>query len=150
MKPEITMQDAVALITLQNIPADATFIHSVFEEIAKMNIDVDMISISPAQSTHTSLSFTVSDDDLFQVLGYVSKLKDIAVKPIVSSGNCKITISDKEMEGCPGVAAKIFAAVASVNTDIRLVTTSESQVSLLMTQAHADTVLEALGNSFDD
>ncbi len=149
MKPEITMQDGVALIMLHNIPTDAAFIHSVFAEIAKMNIDVDMISIAPAQSTHTTLAFTVADDDLFQVLGYVSKLKSMSIKPIVSSSNCKITISDKEMEGCPGVAEKIFAAVAEVNTDIRLVTTSESQVSLLMTQAHADAVLNALGNIFD-
>ena len=87
MKPTIDVCDDVTLIILQNIPANMGFVTEVFEKIAAMDIDVDMISLAPPKSSQTSLSFTVSDDDLVKILGYTSKLNDGSIKPIVSSGN---------------------------------------------------------------
>ena len=144
MKPTINVYDDVTLVILQNIPADIEFVTGVFEKIAEMDIDVDMISLNPAQSSLTSLSFTIKDDDLVKLLSFTSTLNDEKIKPIVSSGNCKISINDAGMENCPGVAAKIFGGVAKVRTDIRLITTSEAQVSLLVTKSDSDSALAAL------
>ena len=138
MKPEITVYEDVTLITLQNIPADISFIAEVFERIAGMGVDVDMISLSPAQSERTPLSFTIKDEDLVKILSYTSKLDDGSVKSIVSSGNNKISVNDETMENCPGVAAKVFALAAQAKTEIRLITTSESQISLLVTKSDFD------------
>ena len=104
MKPTIVVNDDITLVTLQNIPADIGFVTEVFEKIAAMDIDVDMISLSPAQSAETSLSFTINDDDLVKILSYTSKLNNGTIKPIVSSGNCKISINDAGMENCPGAS----------------------------------------------
>ena len=149
MKPAIIVNDDITLVTLQNIPADISFITDVFEKIAAMNVDVDMISLSPAQSSMTSLSFTINDDDLVKILSYTSKLNNGTIKPIVSSGNCKISINDAGMENCPGVAAKVFRRAASVNTDIRLITTSEAQISLLVTKSDLDSTFSAIQNALD-
>ena len=146
MKPDIVVSDDITLITLQNIPADINFVSDVFENIAAMDIDVDMISLSPVQSSMTSLSFTINDDDLMKILGYTSKLNDGSIKPIVSSGNCKISVNDPSMENCPGVAATIFRCAADVGTDIRLITTSESQISLLVTKSDFDSAYSAIQN----
>ncbi len=143
MKPTITVCDDVTLIILQNVPANMTFVTQVFEKIASMEIDVDMISLTPPQSSLTSLSFTVSDDDLVKILSYTSTLKDD-----VSSGNCKISVSDAAMENCPGVAAKIFAQAAQAGADVRLITTSESQVSLLVTKSDFDAAFSAIQSAF--
>ena len=131
---------------MQNIPADISFVSEVFEKIAEMGVDVDMISLSPVQSSMTSLSFTINDDDLIKILGYTSKLNDGSIKPIVSSGNCKISVNDPGMENCPGVAARIFRCAADVGTDIRLITTSESQISLLVTKSDFDSAYAAIQN----
>ncbi len=148
MKPTIDVFDDVTLIILQNIPANMSFVTEVFEKIAAMEVDVDMISLAPPKSSMTSLSFTVSDDDLVKILGYTSKLNDGTIKPIVSSGNCKISVSDAAMENCPGVAAKIFAQAAKAGADVRLITTSESQVSLLVTKSDFDATYSALQAAF--
>ena len=140
----IVVSDDITLITLQNIPADMDFVSEVFEKIAEMGVDVDMISLSPVQSSMTSLSFTINDDDLIKILGYTSKLNDGSIKPIVSSGNCKISINDPGMENCPGVAAKVFKSAAKVGTDVRLITTSETQISLLVTKSDFDSVYAAI------
>ena len=142
----IVVSDDITLITLQNIPADISFVSEVFEKIAEMGEDVDMISLSPVQSSMTSLSFTINDDDLIKILGYTSKLNDGSIKPIVSSGNCKISVNDPGMENCPGVAARIFRCAADVGTDIRLITTSESQISLLVTKSDFDSAYAAIQN----
>ena len=141
----IVVSDDITLITLQNIPADIDFVSEVFEKIAEMGVDVDMISLSPVQSSMTSLSFTINDDDLMKILGYTSKLEG-SIKPIVSSGNCKISVNDPGMENCPGVAARIFRCAADVGTDIRLITTSESQISLLVTKSDFDSAYAAIQN----
>ncbi len=149
MKPTITVSDDITLVILQNIPADMGFVTEVFESIAGMGIDVDMISLNPAQSSRTSLSFTISDDDLVKTLSYTSKLNDGKIKPIVSSGNCKISVNDAGMENCPGVAAKVFGKAASVKTDILLITTSEAQISLLVTKSDFDSAYTAIQEAFE-
>ncbi len=149
MRQNIAVSDDITLITLQNIPADIDFVAEVFENIAGMGIDVDMISLSPVQSSMTSLSFTINDDDLMKILGYTSKLNDGTIKPIVSSGNCKISVNDPEMENCPGVAARVFRSAAKAGTDIRLITTSETQISLLVTKSDFDTAFSAIKDSLD-
>ena len=88
--------------------------------------------------TLTALSFTIKDEDLVKILSYTSKLDDGSVKSIVSSGNNKISVNDETMENCPGVAAKVFALAAQAKTEIRLITTSESQISLLVTKSDFD------------
>ncbi len=149
MKPTISVSDDITLVILQNIPADIGFITEVFEKIAEMDVDVDMISLNPAQSSRTSLSFTISDDDLVKTLSYTSTLNDEKIKPIVSSGNCKISINDSGMEHCPGVAAKVFRRAASAQTEILLITTSESQISLLVTKSDFDAAFSAIQDALD-
>ena len=93
MSANISVAGDITLVTLHNTPADMEFIASVFEEISKLNIDVDMISLAPVQGVTTSVSFTIKDDDLVALLGYTSKLKGKKIKPVVSSGNSIISIS---------------------------------------------------------
>lgn len=146
MKPTITVSDDITLIILQNIPANMSFVTEVFEKIASMDIDVDMISLTPPQSSLTTLSFTISDDDLVKILAYTSQLNNGNIKPIVSSGNCKISVDDEGMKNCPGVAAKIFEKASSAGADIRLITTSEDQVSMLVTKSDFDATYSALNS----
>ena len=145
MNTSLTVYEDVTLITLQNIPADIRFIADVFEQIGSMGVDVDMISLSPVQSSRTSLSFTINDDDLVNILSYTSKLDDGSVRSIVSNGNCKISINDESMVNSPGFAAKVFALVADAKAEIRLITTSESQISVLVTKADFNEVYAKLG-----
>ena len=146
MSAQVTVSNDITLVTLHNAPADMDFIATVFEEIAKLNIDIDMISLSPVQGSTTSVSFTIKDDDLMSLLSYTSKLKSKNIKPVVSSGNSIISLMDDEMEDKPGVAAKIFRAIANSNVDIRIVSTSQIQVSVLVTDAVFEQAYSALSD----
>lgn len=142
----IKVDDNVTLITMHNIPLDMEFIAKIFENIAIMNINIDMISISPSQGLLTSLSFTVKDNELVKVLNYTSTIrkKFDEVSSSVSSGNCKITIIDNRMIDCPGFAAKIFKSVAKSKTDLRIITTSIDEIAILTTKADCENTIKRI------
>ena len=48
------------------------------------------------------------------------------------------------MKHTPGIAAAVFAAAARVSTDVRIITTSEDEVSLLVTFADYPETLTAI------
>ena len=70
------------------------------------------------------------------------------IKPLVSSGNCKIQLYGEEMRTLHGVAARAIEAVASVNADIVIITTSEIDISVLTTNACLDEAVAALEAAF--
>jgi len=143
--PMITTSNEITLITLQNCPSELTFIANVFQKISDFGVNVDMISLAPTHGAFTSISFTICDNDLDKILTFTSDLHDNSnIKTIVSSGNCKISVYDQGMKNTPGVAATVFAAAAKSETDIRIITTSEVDISLLVTAADFDQTLNEI------
>ena len=144
MNSKVTVNENITLISLHNVSASMKTIADIFEKIGEMDIDVDVISMSPVQSDLTSLSFTVNDEDTIKLLRFVKTLPGLSTKPIVSSGNYIISVLESSMENQPGFASKIFRALAQVNTDIRIISTSEVQISMLVTEADFNCAYEAI------
>ena len=149
LSPTITTSSDITLVTLQGCLSELKFISNVFERIGILGVDVDMISLAPTQGAYTSVSFTISDNDLDKIFNFTSELHDSAkIKVIVSSGNSKISVYDPNMKNAPGFAAQVFSAAASVNADVRIITTSEVDISILVTAADFQETLKALQNKF--
>lgn len=145
MPATITAAANITLVTLQGFPANVDSVSAIFEKIAAQNINIDMISMAPTHGAYTGLSFTISDDDLVELLAFTSELKKhMEINVIVSSVNHKISVYDEIMRLTPGIAAKVFQAISHTNADIRLITTSEVEISLLVSEADYDTVMAAL------
>lgn len=143
---EINVVEDVTLISLDDSPADISVIARIFDMISGAGIDVDMISQTPPVGYHSRLSFSVRDDDFGGILEIAAELRKInpELKINVSSGNCKISIYGAEMPGCPGIAAKVFAAAAQAKADIRMITTSETDISLLVVKPDVDAVVAGI------
>ncbi len=146
----IFVTEDVTLFSLCDAPADISHMADVFRMIADAGIDVDMISQFPLSGSNSGFSFTVSDKDFVAVLAIASELRNRSPKTkiSVSSGNCKITVSGEEMRGTPGVSAGVFKAVASVDADVRMITTSEIEISMLVVKSDVDEVIDAIKKEF--
>ena len=141
----------VTLVTLQSSPANVTFVSDVFEKIAAKNINIGMISMAPTHGPVTSLSFTIDDDDLVSMLTFTAELKkEMDIKAIMSSVNHKISVHDANMKNTPGVASKLFTAIRNTGADLRLITTSEVDISLLVSDADYDNVYAEIKKAFND
>ncbi|WP_242964977.1 ACT domain-containing protein [Scatolibacter rhodanostii] len=145
MSATITATANITLVTLQGFPANIKSVSDILAKIASYHINIDMISMAPTHGASTGLSFSISDEDLVEMLAFTSELKkQLGINVIVSSVNHKISIHDEIMRHTPGIAARVFAAIADTDADIRLITTSEVEISLLVSEADYDTVLSSL------
>ena len=99
---EISTVSNITLVTLQGSPATTGFMAEVFERIAELDINIDMISMPPNHGANAGLSFTISDQDLIEVLSFANTLKtETGIKVIVSSVNHKISVYDPQMKNTP-------------------------------------------------
>ena len=64
----IVVTEDVTLISLQDCPNDITFLAQLFEIISNADVNVDMISQTPAKGGLIDISFTVSSEQLAEVL----------------------------------------------------------------------------------
>ncbi|OJU11970.1 MAG: hypothetical protein BGN88_01025 [Clostridiales bacterium 43-6] len=150
MAVNVTVTEDVTLIVLHHCPAEIGFIDIVFSTVSEANINVDMISVSPPQGDTSTLSFTIADNDLTPTLSVIKHLRNVysEIKSMISSGNSKIQISCEEMRTSPGFASLAFKAASQAGADIRLITTSEIEISLLVTKADEKATYLALKDQF--
>lgn len=151
MAYDISMTENITLISLNDSTSEISIIAQIFDFLASNGIDVDMISQIPPHASTPCLSFTVKDDDLSKVFAAASKLREIRpeIKLAISSGNSKISIYSADMKDCPGVAAKAFKAISENNIDVRMITTSEADISVLVYAHDGAIVYDSLCKAFN-
>lgn len=147
---QIRITEDVALITFSKVPNDLKTISHIFQSVSDAGINIDMVSQTAPQGHFVSFSFTVGTEDTVKVLSLANNMKSHAggIKPMVSTGNCKIQLYGEEMPKMYGVFAKAMASVATTEAELLLITTSEVDISLLTTSAHLSDVVEALERDF--
>lgn len=143
----ITTSDDIALITIRNETNNPVLIGKIFSEFSGEGIVIDMISQTVPQGSTMDISFTTDSAQVVKVLTVISRIRDHykQLKIMVSTGNCKIQLYGEEMRGMTGVAAEAIGALLSENIDIVMITTSEIDISFIVSPAgylHAVSVLE--------
>lgn len=146
----IDVKEDVTLITFNKVPSDLLFVSQIFTEFGNERLNIDMISQTAPCSGYVSISFTADGAQLRNVLDIAAKFREKfpALKPLVSSGNCKITVSSELMRDSYGIAAKAFSALSQAGVDLLLITTSESEISLLISQSNLFGAQSALEEAF--
>ena len=147
---KITISEDASLITFNKIPADLTLISDIFTKFGEAGINIDMISQAAPKGDTTSVSFTVLSDYLVQVLELINQFREDhpAIKPLIAGGNVKIQLFGSQMPYTAGVAARAIAALARAGSELMLTTTSEVDISFLVTRAHFEDALAALQEEF--
>ncbi len=138
----------VAVLGVDNTPGIA---HTIFAALADANIDVDMIvqSIRNIEKNITDMVFTVALDDLPEAKKVVDAVaeKINAIGVLVEEDVAKVSIVGAGMLGSPGVAARMFGALAKANVNIDIISTSEISVSCLI---KASQLTEAVNSIHDE
>lgn len=148
---DIYQTENVAVISFEKASAQINFISSLFKKMGEARINVDMISQTAPKGNHNTLSFTISDDDVAGVLSITASMKDensAPLMPLVSVRNVKISLYGKEMPGHCGVAAEVFARLCESKIDTLLITTSDVDISVVVSRENADVAYSVLKESF--
>lgn len=133
----------VAKVTLVDVPDRPGVAYRIFSALAAESINVDMIVQTTKQQNTADLLFSVSRDDLPRAREIVSEIADElgAERVLVDDNVAKVSIVGAGMVSNPGVAAKMFEALAKNDINIIVISTSEIKVSCLV---QADDVLKAV------
>ena len=147
---KISIVEDVALVTFHKVPNDPKLLSTIFTGLAKVKVNLDMISQTAPQGHYIDISFTLLANQLVEVLGLVNKFCETHAdfKPMVSNGNCKIQLYGEEMREMYGVAAAAITAVADANAELTLISTGEVEISLLVPQACCNEAVGALEKAF--
>jgi aspartokinase len=147
---DITVTYNVALITVDNLPGDMRLISQILGTVAAQDVNIDMISQSPFFRGIMNFSFTIPSEDIAKVIGVLNKFKNMVPGLVieVDSDNTKLTVYGEHMKFLPGVAARIFAVIAEKGIEIKLITTSESEISFLLYEKDIDSTSDAIRTEF--
>jgi len=140
----------VALVTVDNLPNNMKLISNIFNTIAQQKINIDMISQSPPYRGIINLSFSIPSEDLVKAISSLNRFKkevpDLHIE--VDADNTKVSVYGEEMKNIPGVAAKLFTLLANNGIEVKLVTTSEVEISYLIYEKDVDRAIQEIKKEY--
>ena len=141
-------QVRLAILKVPDVPGIAA---RVFGKLSQANVSVDMI----IQSIHTEdktndIAFTVSKSELSEALKTLEEVKNElgAERVLIDDDIAKVSIVGAGMIDRPGIAADMFAALASAKINIKMIATSEIKISCLVDKEKAHEAVKAIHTKF--
>ena len=138
----------VTLLKVSDRPGVAA---GVFGPLAEASVNVDMIVQNVSEDGKTTdLTFTVGQADLNLAVEVLETRKDeIGFHKIVADAKLvKISIVGVGMRSHPGVAQTMFNALAKKGINIKVISTSEIKVSILIDEEYTELALKALHSAY--
>jgi len=135
----------VAVIGLKDEPGVA---FKLFNELAKHNINIDMILQSVGRHGTKDITFTCSDEDADEAAELIKAKMDFESID-VNKDVAKVSIVGAGMQSNAGVAAKMFEALYDSNINIRMISTSEIRVTVLINASETERAMNAIHDKFD-
>ncbi len=137
----------ISVIGLKDSPGIA---FKIFNKLAQYKVNVDMILQSIGRDGTKDISFTVPREQSDTAIESIKSLKSTIQFADVTTDNSvtKISIVGAGMESHPGVAAKMFEALYDADINIRMITTSEIRISVLIDENKTDKAVQTVHDAF--
>ena len=139
-----------AQITVAGIPDRPGVASAIFGPIAKANIEVDVIVQSIGQDGLTTMSFTVHRNDYAQAMALLAGVvAELGARSVGGDDKItKISLVGVGMRSHAGVAATMFDALSAEGINIRMVSTSEIKISVIIDEKYLELAVRTLHEAF--
>jgi aspartate kinase len=148
----VTHSTSEARITLVGVPDELGAAARIFEALAEVSVDVDMIVQNEPTSAggRAEIAFTVPREDLRTACAALEPLAGEAYADLVVHEEMgKVSIVGAGMRSHPGVAAKVFRVLADQGVNIEMISTSPIKISCVIPRDRVDQVVRALHTAFE-
>ncbi len=142
----------VTAVTLTDVPDVPGINFKIFSLVSQHKINVDIILQASGRGGNMDVIFTVPQGDADVVKELLEENLALFQAGGVSIDNtlAKVSIVGAGMQSHFGVAARMFEALADSNINIRMVSTSEIKISVLIQKEDADRAVQAIHAAFDE
>jgi len=147
----VTLNRDEAKVTVVGVPDRPGVASTILEAVAGANIEIDMIVQNTGADDTTDFTFTVHRNDHTATLEILNGLTDALGARGVEGDNkiVKISIVGVGMRSHAGIASRMFSALASEGINIRMISTSEIKISVVVDEKYSELGVRALHQEFD-
>ena len=140
-----------AKLTLLGVPDVPGVASRILGPIGRANIEVDMIVQNVGADGSTDLTFTVKRGDydrVCEMLGEISA--ELGARGFEGDNRIvKISVVGVGMRSHAGVATRMFDALAAENINIRMISTSEIKISVVVDERYLELAVRAVHDAFE-
>jgi aspartate kinase len=141
-----------AKLTVLGVPDQPGVAYKILGPISDANIEVDMIiqNIGSDQKT-TDFTFTVHRNDYTKAMGILRETANaLAAREVLGDEKIvKISLVGVGMRSHAGIASRMFEALAREGINIRMISTSEIKISVVIDEKYLELGVRALHDAFD-
>jgi len=142
-----------AKITLVSVADRPGIAASIFTALSEGGVNVDMIVQNIAEEGRTDMTWSCPTD---QVLRAEKAVQDARAKELISFHDvivdkdvAKVSVVGIGMRSHTGVAAKMFQVLSKEGINIKVITTSEIKISVLIDRKYMELAVQALHDAFE-
>jgi len=141
-----------AKLTVLGVPDQPGVAHKILGPISDANIEVDMIiqNIAAGGAT-TDFTFTVHRNDYTRALEILNATaQELSARKVLGDERiAKISLVGVGMRSHAGIASKMFGALAKEGINIRMISTSEIKISVVVDEKYLELGVRALHEAFE-
>ncbi len=140
-----------AQLTIVGAPDHPGIASAILGPIGEANIEVDMIVQNVGSDGTTDLTFTVHKRDFGTAMDIMRKVASgLGAKDVRGSDDIvKVSLVGVGMRSHAGVASKTFATLARENINIRMISTSEIKISVVIDSKYMELAVRSLHKEFE-
>jgi aspartate kinase len=139
-----------AKLTITGVPDKPGVASRILGPIAEANIEVDMIVQNIAEDDTTDFTFTVHRNDYLRAKESLElTCAELGAKKVTGDDAIvKISIVGVGMRSHAGIASTMFRALASEGINIRMISTSEIKISVVVDEKYLELAVRTLHAAF--
>ncbi|MEJ6502666.1 MAG: aspartate kinase [Rhodobacterales bacterium] len=142
-----------AKMTLVSVADRPGIAAAIFGPLADAGVNVDMIVQNISEEGRTDMTFSCPTDQVTRAekaLADAKTLGQINYHGLIADKDvCKVSVVGIGMRSHAGVAAKMFRVLADEQVNIKVITTSEIKVSVLIDRKYMELAVQALHDAFE-
>ncbi|MCX7097956.1 MAG: aspartate kinase [Methylococcales bacterium] len=140
-----------AKLTITGVPDLPGVAFKILGPIAEANIEVDMIVQNIADDATTDFTFTVHRNDYQRAKTLLEQTCiDLAARKVTGdNGIVKVSIVGVGMRSHAGIASTMFKTLAALGINIRMISTSEIKISVVVDEKYLELAVRELHAAFE-
>jgi aspartate kinase len=139
-----------AKLTVLGVPDTPGVASRILGPVSDANVEIDVILQNVAEDNSTDFTFTVHRNDMAKAEAILQQTaKELGAREVRSDDKiAKVSLVGVGMRSHAGIASKMFAALADVNINIQMITTSEIKISVVIAEKYLELAVRALHSAF--
>lgn len=142
-------RDIVRITVMYETPYNGS-LANIFTALANHHVNVDIIVQTIMEGVQPSVSFSIKKEDFAEAINVLETEKEVLgySRADFEVGLAKVSIVGSGMVSNPGVAAQMFEILRSASVPVKMVSTSEIKVSVVIPESDMEVAVAALHKQF--